>query len=122
LEDTIAEMQEQAKRELTKLKITFEKDIEQVTHKWQADKEKMKLEEFRLRDEYEARISEDEMRFDEERQFLQTQLSQLQFELQATLDKRERELMLLRNEHENLLLLHSQKLDQVAHLEQTSAS
>lgn len=49
LEDTISEMQEQAKKELAKLKITFEKDIEQVTHKRLADKEKMQVEEQKLR-------------------------------------------------------------------------
>lgn len=65
-------MQEQAKQELAKLKITFERDIEQVTNKWQEDKERVRGDEKKLRDEYEARINEDEQKFDEERQFLES--------------------------------------------------
>lgn len=45
--------------------------------KWQEDKLKLKEHEVELRSDYEARISEDEIKFDEERQFLQSQLSQL---------------------------------------------
>ena len=122
LEQTISETQEQAKQELTKLKITYEKEKDQVTLKWQEDKLKLKEEEEEMRQDYEARISEDELKFDEERQFLQSQLSQLQFESKAQLDQAQRELLLLRNDHDNLMAIHAEKLEQLKTLQESSAS
>jgi len=81
--------------------------------KWQEDKLKLKEHEAELRSDYEARISEDELKFDEERQFLQSQLSQLQFESKAQLDMTQRDMLLLRNEHDNLIAIHAEKQEQL---------
>lgn len=102
LEQTIAETQESAKQELAKLKIVYEKEKEQLMSKMRGDKALSKEEESAIRAEFENRISEDEQKFDEERQFLSSQLSQLQFESQTQLDKTQRELILARNNLENL--------------------
>ena len=75
-----------------------------------------------MKQDYEARLNEDEQKFDEERQFLQSQLSQLQFESKAQLDKTERELLLLRNDHENLISIHAEKLEQLKSLQESSSS
>ena len=93
-----------------------------MTLKWQEDKLKLKEEEEEMRQDYEARISEDELKFDEERQFLQSQLSQLQFESKAQLDQAQRELLLLRNDHDNLMAIHAEKLEQLKTLQESSAS
>ena len=45
-----------------------------------------------------------------------------QFESQTRLDKTQRELMLLRNEFENLQVIHKEKLDQLRSLEESSSS
>lgn len=66
--------------ELAKLKITFQKEKDQVTQMAHNTKAANKEMEEQMREEYEQRISEDEQKFDEERTFLQSQLSQLKFE------------------------------------------
>lgn len=60
------------------------------------------------------------MKFEEERQFLQQSLSQLQFESKAQLDKTQRELLLLNNDHENLQAIHAEKIDQLRSLQESS--
>ena len=60
------------------------------------------------------------MKFEEERQFLQQSISQLQFESKAQLDKTQRELLLLNNDHENLQAIHAEKIDQLRSLQESS--
>ena len=69
--------------------------------------------------EYETRINEEETKFDEERQILQTQFQQLKFESQARIDKMERDLMLLKGEHENQAKVLEDKSNQIKSMEES---